>query len=157
MPDKSSAYGLREPVLVSACLLGLACRYDGSMKQDLSQQLFEAGYMPIPVCPEQLGGLATPRSPAVFRGGDGAAVIAGKACLVNSDGLDVTANFIQGSDMTCRIAVMLGVRRAVLKEKSPSCGINLVTVEDVLQSGRGVTAARLLDMGIELTNEDFFK
>ena len=129
-----------EPVLVSACLLGLRTRYDGGR---LSEPLAEAllgHYRVIPVCPEQLGGLPTPRPPAEILGGDGAEVLSGTARVVNAQGEDVTRAFLCGAEEVLRLARLFGVRRAFLKAGSPSCGLDPL----------GVTAALLLREGLEL-------
>ncbi len=130
------------PVLVSACLLGVACRYDGRSKP--SSRLLElAGSAPlVPVCPEQLGGLATPRPAAGIVGGDGLDVLEGRArVLTVAAGTDVTAAFLTGAEETLRVARLLKVRRCILKGQSPSCG---------LRPKAGVTAALLVSKGLEV-------
>jgi len=94
----------------------------------------------IPVCPEQLGGLPTPRPPAEILGGDGADVLSGTARVINLRGEEVTEAFMRGAEEVLRLARLLGVRRAFLKAKSPSCGLEPL----------GVTAALLLREGLEL-------
>ena len=111
------------PVLVSACLVGLATRYDGGSQPNQALIAFAKGHRAIPVCPEQLGGLATPRSKATLAGGDGAAALAGRAKVRAESGRDVTENFLRGAKLAAAIARMSGARFAVLKEKSPSCGV----------------------------------
>ena len=99
-------------ILVSACLLGCACRYDGQSKPNpLVQELARRG-LAVPVCPEQLGGLPTPRKPSERRGDR----------VVMSDGRDVTAEYRRGAEETLRLARLYGCTAAVLKERSPSCG-----------------------------------
>jgi uncharacterized protein YbbK (DUF523 family) len=125
----------RPPVyLVSACLVGLATRYDGATKEYLACRLALAGVVWVPVCPEQLGGLPTPREPADLVGGDGAAVLAGLARVVTVTGTDVTANFLAGAEQVLRVARELQVIEVFLKSGSPSCGVGRVL---------GVTAALL--------------
>jgi uncharacterized protein YbbK (DUF523 family) len=129
------------------------CRYDGKSKPSLTI-LASKEIIPIPVCPEQLGGCPTPRPRAWFEGGDGRDVLKGTARVVNGQGEDVTEAFVSGARSTLHIAVTLGVAYAVLKEGSPSCGINSVTIEGVKEAGMGVTAALLVENGITVTAED---
>ena len=138
---------------VSACLVGVSCRYDGTSKaaEGLLASLGE-GVCVVPLCPEQLGGLATPRPPAAFVGGGGSEVLADTATVVNAEGEDVTEACLKGARETLRICRMLGIRRFYLKDKSPSCGVTLVTVNGALTSGSGVAAAMLGLAGIELVS-----
>ncbi len=132
---------MNEPILVSACLLGLATRYDGQSKPDpFLIDLLSKKYL-IPVCPEQLGGLPTPRVAAEIVGGDGLAVWMSKAKVLNKKGEDVTMAFCKGAKEVLRLAKLLGVKKAILKSRSPSCGIS---------PKLGVTAARLLVEGIKI-------
>lgn len=137
-------------VLVSACLLGVRSRHNGNAAraETLIEKRNECAY--VPVCPEQLGGLPTPRPKAYLAGGDGADVLDGKARVVTEEGEDVTAQFIRGAQEVLNLAVALGVRKAILKEKSPSCGVALTQQETGLTEGTGVTAALLARHGIEL-------
>jgi uncharacterized protein YbbK (DUF523 family) len=143
-----------EPVLVSACMLGVHCRYDASTNP--SGELLErlAGACVIPVCPEQLGGLCTPRPPAHLQGGDGAGVLDGKARVVTDAGTDVTAQYLQGASEALRLARLFGTRRAILKERSPSCGCTLVHRDGAWRPGSGVTAALLRREGIVVESLD---
>ena len=110
--------------LVSGCLLGLKTRYDGrTVVIDYPSQAFAAGVC-IPVCPEQLGGLPTPRTAADLVGGNGLDVLAGKARVVNREGTDVTENFICGARQVLAIARQQKVAKIFLKARSPSCGLN---------------------------------
>lgn len=144
------------PVLVSACLLGRACRYDGGHNRDavLEEQLAARGERAVPVCPEDAGGLGTPR-PAAWMTGAAADVLAGRARVVDVHGRDVTAQFVDGADAAVEVARAVGARRAYLKERSPSCGVvashraNGAGVSEA-QPGPGVTAQRLLDAGLEV-------
>lgn len=144
-------------ILVSACLIGTKCRYDGgSFEQYPELAALVAKGEAIPVCPEELGGLPTPRPPAELVGGDGADVLNGAARIVREDGTDVTDAFLAGAEAAARIAQAHGATRAVLKARSPSCGC--ATVYDGTFSGRvipgqGVTAARLRAMGVSITDE----
>jgi uncharacterized protein YbbK (DUF523 family) len=135
--------------LISACALGIPCRYDGSAKSGLAP-LIPAGLIPVPICPEQLGGLPTPRPPATISGGDGRDVISGRARVINQRGEDVTENFTRGAREAVRIAALVGAEKAYLVEKSPSCGVNIVWTASGLCPGMGVAAAALSESGIAL-------
>lgn len=132
--------------LVSACALGLRCRYDGEAKP----KKLPEGLIPIPVCPEQLGGLPTPRPKMELSGGDGEAVWEGKARVINERGEDVTEALKRGAKEALRLAKVLGIKVAFLQEKSPSCGVNLVWVDGKLVPGSGVAAALLRREGLEV-------
>ena len=153
MPYKSAFERIDSPVLVSACLLGIPCRYNGLTKSH--PEIYEQqDRILIPICPEQLGGLPTPRPPAYFVGGDGQDVLKNRAKLINDEGSDVTQHFINGAINACRIAQLLKVRWAILKEDSPSCGTHRIWTKEELVDGMGVTSAMLKDLGISLINED---
>lgn len=129
------------PILVSACLVGLRCRYDGQCKPSPACMAALAGRTWLPVCPEQQGGLPTPRPPAELSGGDGHAVLAGRARVLRRDGRgDVTEEFIRGARQVLIVARAQAVELALLKASSPSCG---------LWPRPGVLAALLLAHGIE--------
>ena len=137
---KENGQGDRPPVfLVSSCLLGLATRYDGTSKPSKSCQLELTGKILIPVCPEQLGGLPTPRVPADLVGGQGSEVLAGMARVIDREGNDVTGQFLRGAQQVLEIAENQKVSGAYLKSGSPSCGAG-----DIL----GVTAALLKSRGV---------
>ena len=125
-------------ILVRACLLGCACRYDGQSKPNpLAQELARRG-LAVPVCPEQLGGLPTPRNPSERRGDR----------VVMNDGRDVTAEYHRGAEEPLRLGRLYGCTAAVLKERSPSCGCGRIydgTFTGTLTDGDGVTAALLKD------------
>jgi uncharacterized protein YbbK (DUF523 family) len=153
VPGKSPFGHLKGPVLVSACLLGIPCRYNGRSKSQL-ELMENTKIIPVPICPEQLGGLPTPRPPAYFIGGDGKDALESKAILMNRENLDVTKQFIRGALNACRIAQLLKVKWAILKEKSPSCATHQVWLKDRLIQGIGVSAAMLKSAGVMLINED---
>jgi uncharacterized protein YbbK (DUF523 family) len=139
-----------EAVIVSACLLGIRSRYDGTDSYNEEAAASLKGSIVIPVCPEQLCGLPTPRPEAMITTGDGTTVLQGKALVKDSAGEDVTKRFMKGAEEVLRIARLTGARRAVLKEKSPSCGVKSISRENKTVSGMGVTAALLRSVGIEL-------
>ncbi|NOZ22895.1 MAG: DUF523 domain-containing protein [Planctomycetes bacterium] len=137
-------------VIVSACLLGVECRYDGKSKPNDELTARLAGDGIVPVCPEQLGGLTTPRPPAQIVGGDGEDVLDGKAKVVNRDGVDVTENYIRGAEQVLKLAQKLGITRAYLKSNSPACGFGMIRRGEDLVEGKGVCAALLHRNGIEV-------
>jgi len=137
-------------VLVSACLLGVRCRYDGNTAEDPTLRQELRGACVVPVCPEQLGGLPTPRSPSEINGGDGNDVLKGRAHVLNEAGEDVTAAFVRGAQEALRLAVSFGCQRAILKSRSPSCGSGQIYHQGKLVPGDGVTAALLKVHGIQV-------
>ncbi len=141
------------PALVSACLAGIPCRYDGRAKPDpVIISMVESGEA-IPVCAEQMGGLPTPRPAAEIHGGDGKDVLEGRARVVTASGQDVTASFLAGAREVARIAAELGATRAVLQERSPSCGAGKIydgTHSGSLVQGQGVLAALLSQEGLNV-------
>lgn len=141
---------MREPVLVSACLLGRSCRYDGGENRDevLEARLEREGLQPVPFCPEEAGGLSTPRPPAWLAGGNAEAVLDGEAGLVTDAGRDVTAAFVSGAEQAVEACRTEGIRRAFLKERSPSCGVCQTHRDGKRTAGPGVTAAALERAGI---------
>ncbi len=140
-------------IVVSACLAGVHCRYDGGAKPNEEiMALVEKGEALL-VCPEQMGGLMTPRLPSEIQNGTGEDVLEGKAHVVAKDGRDVTAQFVLGAEKVANLAFACGAKRAILKAKSPSCGCGLVyngTFSGTLREGNGVTAALLLQNGVEV-------
>ena len=141
-------------VLISSCLLGIGCRYDGSHSgvEEIIKRAQEMGL--VPICPEQLGGLPTPRAPSSIVKGDGTGVLAGRAQVMNSLGEDVTGAFMKGARETLKLARITGAKKAILKDKSPSCGLNTPYCETDTGYGLGVTAALLLSAGIEIIEID---
>jgi len=109
--------------LVSACLMGLKTRYDGQVLTSEACIHSTADGIWLPVCPEQLGGLSTPRTAADLVGGDGHDVLAGRARVVTRDGSDVTENFIEGARQVLEIARRQKIEKVFLKAGSPSCGL----------------------------------
>ncbi len=128
--------------LVSACLVGFCTRYDGQCKPLTNCFTLLRRFNWVPICPEQLGGLATPRMPAELVGGDGRDVLRGEAYVITRDGCDVTSNFVKGAYQCLQMAQMLGANQAFLRAKSPSCGVNPMF---------GVTAALLQQHGVMVT------
>lgn len=136
-----------EHVLISACLLGLCCRYDGRPGRELPQisRLMECCHL-IPVCPEQLGGLATPRTPSEIQG----------ERVVSQDGRDVTEAYEKGAGEALKVAQMFGCRYALLKERSPSCGSGMIydgRFQKQLIFGDGIAAGCIKKHGIRVWGE----
>lgn len=143
-------------ILVSACLLGFKTRYDGENRgNEVVSNFFKDGnWLPIPVCPEQLGGLPTPRAAAEFKTGDGAAVLEGNGQLINRAGDNVAAEFLLGAEQTIAIARLCGCSVALFKERSPSCGVHKIYCNDELTTGSGVTTALLQLNGLSVFSEE---
>jgi uncharacterized protein YbbK (DUF523 family) len=142
--------------MISACLVGCECRYDQKSCRDQElEQLLREGKV-IPICPEQLGGLPTPRPPAEIVGGDGFDVLDGKARIVDQKGNDVTEEFLAGARQALKLAQTVGATSAILKENSPSCGSTFVydgTFSGKKVTGTGLTAALFRRHGIEVQSE----
>ncbi|MEW6615864.1 MAG: DUF523 domain-containing protein [Thermodesulfobacteriota bacterium] len=141
-------------IVISACLVGINCRHDGSSetKPELLDLLKKKGA--VPVCPEQLGGLPTPRTPAKIQSGDGFDVLKSRARLIDIKGRDVTPQFIKGAIEALNVAMLVGANKAILKDKSPSCGVNYIWDDNGLKEGKGVLTALLIDNGIEVSSGD---
>jgi uncharacterized protein YbbK (DUF523 family) len=133
--------------LVSACLAGMNCRYDGSSKEnDFVMKLVNEGRA-FPICPEQLGGLTTPRTPCELN-------CQGK--IVNKEGEDKTQQFLAGAERTLAVAKALGVTKAIFKANSPSCGCGEIydgSFSGKLIPGNGVVADLLIKNGIQVLTE----
>ena len=133
-------------LLVSACLLGCPCRYDGTAKADPRVLALMERHTLIPVCPEQLGGLPTPRLPSERREGG----------VFDRGGKNVTPQYRQGAEEVLRLARLYGCTHAVLKERSPSCGSGQIydgSFSHVLVPGSGVAAELLAQNGITVLGE----
>jgi uncharacterized protein YbbK (DUF523 family) len=143
--------------MVSSCLVGIDSRYDGNSKLDESIIKFLRGGIYIPICPEQLGGLPTPRNRAEIVGGNGFDVLKGRAMVIDSSGYDLTENFIKGANEVLKIVNLLNIKKAILKEVSPSCGRNFICCKGRLVPGIGVTAAILRSFNIEVISEKSIK
>lgn len=138
---------------VSACLLGIRCRYDGGHKKNPRVIAFLENKLFVPVCPEILSGLPLPRRPARLVGGDGQAVLAGQARVELDDGTDVTDAFRRGASEALAWLQAAGCTHALLKEKSPSCGVRQIDLAGQLAPGLGVFAALAQQNEIQLVSE----
>jgi uncharacterized protein YbbK (DUF523 family) len=143
--------------LVSACLLGVDCAWHGGNHANArALSLLGKGGL-VPVCPEQLGGLPTPRTPQEIVGGTGEDVLDGRCRVLNRNGEDVTDQFLRGADETLRIARLVGATVFIAKSRSPSCGSGLVhdgSFTGTLVPGDGVTASLLRRHGIDVVPEE---
>ncbi|ETI94553.1 MAG: hypothetical protein Q606_CBAC00280G0006 [Intestinibacter bartlettii DORA_8_9] len=147
-------------IIVSACLLGENCKYSGgnNKSENVIKYLEDKEY--ILVCPEQLGGLSTPRNPSeiiTYGNKDGNDVLSGYTKVLSNKGIDVTKNFIQGAEETLKIAKEHNAKTAILKAGSPSCGYKKIYDGTFLGNkiqGMGVTAAILNKENIALLDED---
>ncbi len=142
--------------LCSACLLGMNCRYDGDNKQNAKIIELAKKDVLVPICPEQLGGLPTPREPAETSG-DSSQVFIKKAKVVTKSGVDVTDNFIKGAKEVLKIVKLFDIKEAILKQRSPSCGCGRIydgTFSGKVIAGYGVTAALLKNNGVKVISED---
>ncbi len=141
-------------VIISACLLGVRCRYDGGHSRNETAMKAGKKYQLIPVCPEEAGGLPTPRPPAEIVGGDGNDVLDGKAKVMTADGIDVTEAYLRGARHALAAAQSHAATHVILKARSPSCGCGNIydgTFSGSLTSGDGVTTALLKRHGIIVT------
>ncbi len=138
---------MKEKIIVSSCLLGYNTKYNGKNNYQEKIELIKEKYAIYPVCPEVLGGLSTPRDPSEIKDGR----------VLSSKGLDVTANFNKGANFVLELVKKEKIKKAILKESSPSCGKNHIydgSFSKKLISGQGVTASLLNQLDIEIYNED---
>ncbi|MBR3280233.1 MAG: DUF523 domain-containing protein [Clostridia bacterium] len=138
--------------LVSACLAGINCKYNG--KNNYNEKVFNLVKegKAIPVCPEQLGGLMTPRIPSEIK------IIDGKRRVINKEGQDVTEQFEKGAQEVLRICKEFNIDKVILQPRSPSCGVGKIydgNFNGTLIDGNGITADLLIENGIKILKEDF--
>ena len=153
----------KKTIMVSACLLGINCNYKGGCSYDFTKNSrfwldLCNKYTIIPICPEQLGGLSTPRIPSELLN-KAEDIAKGKGQIINKEGKDVTKNFIKGAEEILRLSKVYKVQYAVLKSKSPSCGTKTVydgTFQGILIDGLGYTAYLLKKSGVLLFDESDF-
>ena len=142
---------MQKAVLVSRCLLGERCRWDGNILKNGKLEEFE-NYRVIPICPEMDGGLPCPRPASEIDGGDGFDILNGKSSVVDTEGRDVTDNYLKGAQAALNKALNERAGLAYLKERSPSCGVKTIYNNGKLVSGMGVAAALLSNHGIRLVS-----
>ncbi len=137
---------MKKPLLISACLIGTPCRFDGKSVPRVNFSELSERYNLIPICPEIYGGLEAPRVPSERR----------EDRVVMADGTDVTENFRRGAEVSVKFARDFGVGAALLKERSPSCGHGQIydgSFSRTLKNGSGVTAEALIINGIKIYGE----
>lgn len=141
-------------ILVSACLIGLNCKYNGG--NNYNEEIFnlvKTGKA-IPVCPEQLGGLTTPRNPSEIK------IIDGKRRVINNEGEDITEQFKKGAEEVLKLVKILDITKAILQPRSPSCGVGKIysgNFDGELIDGNGILAELLLKNGVEVLSSDNIK
>lgn len=138
-------------IFVSACLVGINCKYNGG--NNYNEKLFNLVKegKAIPICPEQLGGLKTPRNPAEIR------IIDAKRYVITNQNEDVTLEYERGANEVLELAKKLNIKKAILQSRSPSCGTKKIyngNFEKKLVNGNGVTAQILIENGIEVINSE---
>ena len=138
---------MKEVILVSACLIGENCRYDG--KNSLCKEIKELAkyYDIIPICPEVSGGLKTPRHPSEITNGR----------VMTIKGRDVTSNYHDGAYWASTIVRLKHIKLAILKERSPSCGVHLIhngKFDGGVIAGKGITTQKLEQIGVKVINEE---
>lgn len=142
--------------IISACLCGINCKYDGGNNlHPYFLELLAHGEV-IPLCPEQLGGLPTPRSVCELHGGTGADLLEGRAVAFSRQGQDFSLALLKGAQEVLNVAVEVDIEEAILQSRSPSCGCGLIydgTFSHRLINGDGVTAAMLKQHGFMVWNE----
>lgn len=147
-------------ILVSACLLGLNCKYNGENNLNTECLDLLKKHQLVPVCPEQLGGLCTPRAASEIIDGTGESVLEGLSKVVDKEGIDETAGFLQGAFETLKLYNTFECELAVLKARSPSCGRGKIydgTFSGTTRAGNGVTVELLLRNGIKVLTEEELK
>ena len=146
--------------LISSCLIGLNCKYNG--KNNLNPKIryfFALRRDYITACPEVMGGLPTPRPPAEIEGGDGEAVLRKKAKVINAAGRDVTEECVRGAAAVARLAKRYGIRQAIFKSNSPCCGVGEIydgKFTGSLKAGNGILTAALIRCGIKVCSDKEF-
>ena len=140
-------------IFVSACLVGINCKYNGG--NNFNQKIFDLVKegKAIPICPEQLGGLQTPRNPAEIK------TINGTRYVIDNKNKDVTENFEKGAKEVLELAKKLNIKKAILQARSPSCGVGKIYSGDFdrkLIDGNGILAELFIKNGIEvISSEDY--
>lgn len=136
----------KEKILVSACLLGINCKYNGENNKNDKVIKYLEDKEVIPICPEIYGGLSTPRNPAEQVGDK----------VITNKGIDVTDNYLKGAEETLKLAKRFNIKKAILKAKSPSCGVQNIydgSFTKTLIKKDGITTKLLKKNGIEVITE----
>lgn len=138
-------------ILVSACLAGVNCAWDGRDRLDPEIKKMVDSGLAKAICPEVAGGRPVPRTRTEITGGSGEDVLEGMARVYDENGIDVTAEFLKGAEAALNMAKRFNIKEAVLKSKSPSCGVGKIydgTFKGKLLHGDGVTTALLKKEGV---------
>jgi uncharacterized protein YbbK (DUF523 family) len=136
--------------VVSTCLCGIGSRFDGKDARDNQiAELVKKGEA-IPVCPEELGGLPVPRPPGDIEKGDGGNVLSRESKVVSRKGEDLTPFFLRGAFASLSIAKRFKIKKAILKQNSPSCGCGWIKRKGKLVKGDGITTALFKKQGIQV-------
>ncbi len=146
-------------ILVSACLAGLDSKYNGKSNYNKYIERLVREGKAIMVCPEQMGGLPTPRDSCEIVCGVGGDVLEGKSKIIDSKGQNQTEKFLKGAEETLKVGRLYNIKKAILKSKSPSCGVGKIydgTFSGKLTEGNGVTAELLVRNGFEVITEEEF-
>ena len=148
-----------EPIMVSACLLGIKCTYNCEIRKNDEVINLAKRKILIPFCPEQLGGMSTPRTGMSIVSGSGEDVLDLKTNVLNEDDIDITHHFLLGAEESLKYALLFNAKTAIMRNKSPSCGVSRIYnkkpgEEKYLVDGRGVSAARLLRHGLKIYSEN---
>lgn len=141
-------------IFVSACLVGINCKYSGG--NNYNQNVFDLVKegKAIPICPEQLGGLQTPRNPAEIK------IIDGKKYVIDDNNKNVTKNFEKGAKEVLELAKKLNIKKAILQARSPSCGVGKIysgNFDGKLVQGNGILAELFIENGIEVISSEDYK
>lgn len=155
----------RNPILISACLLGINCRHDGTNAYRKGVLKKYSNQCLIPVCPEQLGGLATPRPQAEITHLSSVSALINSSIIkkkgrlggvkvIDINGSDVTKEFANGANEVLKIVKLLNIKKAALKENSPSCGVHFIYRNGKIVNEMGITARLLKENGIEIEGAD---
>lgn len=146
-------------LIISACLCGIDCTYNGKNNRNpIFEELLRSGQA-LPVCPEQLGGLETPRTAAEIIGGAGQEVLAGQARVMTRQGTEVSAKYIRGAEQTLKIAQTVDPELVVFKSRSPACGVGAIydgNFSSRLKEGDGVAAALLKRHGFKIVDNETY-
>ena len=146
----------KPPIIVSACLVGKRCRYNGEDRAHTGVLRFLRGKNYLALCPEKLAGWGVPRPAVGFRDGDAKRVAEGGAMIIDDRGTDRTASFLKGVTRALNRAISLRAQESILKEKSPSCGVKKVYRDGRLTRGEGVFTYLLRGHGIKVRSEESF-
>ncbi|MEU5835514.1 DUF523 domain-containing protein [Streptomyces diacarni] len=142
------------PLLVSSCLAGIPCRYNGKAKANPAIVEAVARGEAVAACAEELGELPTQRPPAEIVGGDGHDVLEGRACVIDINGEDISGQFIAGAQKVSDLVQHQGITEAILQDRSPSCGCGTIydgSHTGKLVAGDGVLAALLKRRGVNVS------